>query len=411
MPPSIAEVHAALTASGQLFEMEEVEIRGVPTRTWKLAPRSLRAVLEQSLGNRDLTFLVYEDESLTFAEHFAAAATLAHRLIDDFGVRKGDRVAIAMRNFPEWSIAFWAAAAAGAVVVPLNAWWTGPELEYGLSDSGAVVVFADDERHERLQEHYAALPHVRGIIVAKPEHEVVAPALWFDEVLGDVDPNAQLPDVDLDPEDDATIFYTSGTTGFPKGALGTHRNICTNLMSLVFASSRASARSEAPPPAMPGGGEQNAYLLSVPFFHATGCHSVLVANLAFGGKIVIMYKWDAGRALELIERERITTFGGVPAMVWQVLDHPDFARRDTSSVRAIGYGGAAAGPELVRRTEAVLPGRTPPNGYGLTETSSVTTLNSGDDYLRRPDSVGVPVAGVDVKVVDPDGTALALGDV
>ena len=122
----------------------------------------------------------------------------------------------------------------------------------------------------------------------------------------------------------------------------------------------------------------------MPFFHATGCHSVLVANLFFGGKIVIMHKWDAGRALELIERERITTFGGVPAMVWQVLDHPDFAKRDISSVRSIGYGGAPAAPELVRRIEAMFPGRTPSNGYGLTETSSVTTLNSGSDYLPSP---------------------------
>ena len=221
-------------------------------------------------------------------------------------------------------------------------------------------------------------------------------------------------DVELAPEDDATIFYTSGTTGQPKGALGTHRNICTNLLSLAFSASRAAMRATDPAIADGAGvrtSDQNAYLLSVPFFHATGCHSILVANLAFGGKIVLMHKWDAGRALELIERERITTFGGVPAMVWQVLDHPDFARRDTSSVRAIGYGGAPAAPELVRRIEALLPGRTPSNGYGLTETSSVTTLNSGDDYLRKPDSVGVPVAVVDVKVVDPDGTALAVGDV
>ncbi len=411
MSPSIAQVHAALTAPGQMFEMEEVTIRGVPTRTWKLAPRSLRAVLEQSLAQRDLTFLVYEDETLTFGQHFAAVATLARRLIDDYDVRKGDRVAIAMRNFPEWSIAFWAAAAVGAVVVPLNAWWTGPELEYGLSDSGSVVAFVDEERADRLAEHLEALPALRGLVVAKAEHDVAAPARRFEDVLGDVDPDAPLPDVALDPEDDATIFYTSGTTGRPKGALGTQRNICTNLMSLVFASARSAARSEAPAPAAPGGGEQNAYLLSVPFFHATGCHSVLVANLAFGGKIVIMHRWDAGRALELIERERITTFGGVPAMVWQVLDHPDFATRDISSVKSIGYGGAPAAPELVRRIEAMFPGRTPSNGYGLTETSSVTTMNSGADYIAKPESVGVPVAVCDVKVVDDEGAALPVGDV
>jgi long-chain acyl-CoA synthetase len=194
--------------------------------------------------------------------------------------------------------------------------------------------------------------------------------------------------------------YTSGTTGRPKGALGTHRNICTNLVSLGFAGARAALRrpdnggtgngstDDGGDPA--GGTTQNTYLLSVPFFHATGCHSILVANLAAGGKIVIMYRWDPERALELIEREQVSTFGGVPAMVWQVLESPSFETRDISSVKSIGYGGAPAPPELVRRIEAMFPGRRPSNGYGLTETSSVTTMNAGADYLRKPDSVGVP---------------------
>ena len=338
MPPSIAEVHAALTAPGQMFEMEEVEIRGIPTRTWKHAPPSLRAVLEQSRAHGDLDFLVYEDEALTFAEHFAAVATLAHRLVDDFGVRKGDRVAIAMRNFPEWSVAFWAAAAAGAVVVPLNAWWTGPELEYGLERLGlGRRCSSTRSEHERLdrppRERFRTS---RGMIVAKAERRHrTAGALRFEDVLGDVDPPTRsCPTVEIDPEDDATIFYTSGTTGQPEGRA---RHASQHLHEPDEPRVRVGAiggplRSRRRPP-RPGAGEQNAYLLSVPFFHATGCHSVLVANLAFGGKIVIMYKWDAGRALELIERERITTFGGVPAMVWQVLDHPDFATRDISSVQ------------------------------------------------------------------------------
>jgi long-chain acyl-CoA synthetase len=414
--PSIAEVHASLTAPGQLFEMEELTIRGIPTRTWKNAPPSLRAVLEASKQFAGGDFLVYEDEHWSYERHYAEAAHLAGVLRRRFGIEKGDRVAIAMRNFPEWSIAFWAAAAAGAVIVPLNAWWTGPELEYGLADSGTSVLFVDGERLDRIEPHLASLPGVRAVVVARDDRaELPAGVLRFGDVLGDAPAAAELPaDVELAPEDDATIFYTSGTTGQPKGALGTHRNICTNLLSLAFSAARATMRATDPAAADGAGvrtSDQNAYLLSVPFFHATGCHSILVANLAFGGKIVLMHKWDAGRALELIEREHITTFGGVPAMVWQVLDHPDFGRRDTSSVRAIGYGGAPAAPELVRRIGALLPGRTPSNGYGLTETSSVTTLNSGDDYLRKPDSVGVPVAVVDVKVVDPDGTALAVGDV
>jgi acyl-CoA synthetase (AMP-forming)/AMP-acid ligase II len=154
---------------------------------------------------------------------------------------------------------------------------------------------------------------------------------------------------------------------------------------------------------------QQASLLSVPFFHATGCHSVLVANVATGGKLVLMHKWNPERALELIERERITTFGGVPSMVWQVLQSPDLATRDISSVQSIGYGGAPAPPELVRKIDELFPGRTPSNGYGLTETSSVTTSNGGADYLRKPESVGVPVAVCDVKVVDELGNDLPEG--
>lgn len=407
---SIAEVHALLTAPGSPFEMDEAVVRGVPLRVWKAAPPTLRDVLESSRARGDELFLVYEDERISFARHAALVATLARRMVEDLGVRKGDRVAIAMRNFPEWSVAFWAATAAGGVAVPLNAWWTAGELEYGLQDSGSRVLLCDAERHDRLAPSLGSLG-LDAVVVAKPTGPLVAGATAFDDVLGDVDDATPLPDVPLDPDDDATIFYTSGTTGFPKGALGTHRNICGNLVSLAFGNARGALRSGAELSALAGGGGgQNAYLLSVPFFHATGCHSILVANLAFGGKIVIMYKWDPERALELIERERVTTFGGVPSMVWEVLESPSLRTRDISSVKSIGYGGAPAPPELVRRIEAMFPGRTPSNGYGLTETSSVTTLNSGADYQRHPDSVGVPVPVVDVQVVDELGEPLPVGE-
>lgn len=409
--PSIAEIHARLTAPGQLLEMEERLIRGVPTRVWKNAPPSLAAVLMMSRGHGDSDFLVYEDDRWSFQRHFHACARLAGVLRDRYGIAKGDKVAIAMRNFPEWSVAFWAASAAGAVVVPLNAWWTGPELVYGLTDSQSKIAFVDAERLDRLEPELAKLAGLRLVVARDERSELAGGAEHFRAVLGSETAGAELPEVELDPDDDATIFYTSGTTGAPKGVLGTHRNICGNLLSLRFANMRAAMRGAVPgaPAAAPSG--QGVYLLSVPFFHATGCHSILVANLAVGNKLVIMHKWDAGRALELIERERVATFGGVPAMVWQVLTHPDFARRDISSVRSIGYGGAPAAPELVRKIEEMFPGRTPSNGYGMTETSSVTTMNMGIDYLRHPDSVGVPVAVCDVKVVDQEGRALPNGDV
>ena len=415
--PTLAEVTATLTAAGQPFEMEELDIRGIPTRTWKTAPSNLRTVLELSSHHGDKDFLVYEDERVTFDEHFRTAATLGRQLIDRFGITKGDRVAIAMRNLPEWIIAFWAAISVGAVVVPLNAWWVGDELSFGLSDSGTSVVFVDEERQGRILHHLAELPDLRAMIVTCEEHDpdhggrraaVGAmvdrpgsdpfPVIPFADVVGTPAPGATLPEVPIDPDDDATIFYTSGTTGRPKGAVGTHRNSVSNLMTLVFVSTTGTMRRSGTVADVSEGG-QNANLLSVPLFHATGCHAVLVTNTAAGGKLVMMHHFDPERALELIERERISIFGGVPAMVMQVIDSPAFAKTDTSSVRSISYGGAPAPPDLVRRIKQHFPAGAPGNGYGLTETSAMTTMNAGDDYVRKPDSVGPPAPVCDVAVV------------
>jgi long-chain acyl-CoA synthetase len=409
---SIDEANATLTAPGQMFEVEEVEIRGVTTRAWKNCPASLRIVLELSRAHGDKDLIVYEDERITFEEHFQRVAALSVGLRDRFGIEKGDRVSIVMRNLPEWAMAFWGASAAGAIVVPLNAWWTGSELEYGLADSGSAVVFVDSERLERIRPHLGALPDLRAVVVTDEDRRPVVPeqvgavtVIGFDELVGALSADTALPDVDIDPEDDATIFYTSGTTGKPKGAVGTHRNICTNLMSLFFLNTRASLRNAGglgTDVDGDGSTKQHAYLLSVPLFHATGCHAILVANTAAGNKLVMMHHWDPERALELIERERITTFGGVPAMVMQVIDSPNFAARDTSSVRAVAYGGAPAPPDLVRRIKEYFPVGSPSNGYGLTETSSVTTMNTGDDYIRKPESVGPAVPVVEVAVIPED---------
>jgi long-chain acyl-CoA synthetase len=396
--------------------MEDLEIGGVPIRAWKNAPPTLRSVLDLSVLQGEKPFVVYEDERLSFSEHYRRAATFSHRLIDDFGVRKGDRVAIAMRNYPEWLLAFWGATIAGGIVVPLNAWWTGPELEYGIADSGAAVLIVDEERAQRLRP-YADFG-VSDVIVARAQHPLTESEVAFDDVLGSVPADTTPPDVPLDPEDDATIFYTSGTTGFPKGALGSHRNICTNVMSLAFGALYAGARKaslsgdRAGPDveAMATGASEQAILLSVPLFHVTGCHAIMLGSISFGGKLVIMYKWDPERALDLIERERITTIGGVPAMVWQLLESPSFNDTDISSVTSIGYGGAPAPAELVRRIEQLFPGRTPTNGWGMTETSSTAASNNGIDYIQRPDSCGPPLPVNDVRVVAEDGQDVPQGD-
>ncbi|MEI8050636.1 MAG: AMP-binding protein [Actinomycetes bacterium] len=406
---SLTEATAALTAEGQMFEMGETTIRGVSTRTWKNAPESLRAVLERSRNHRDRDFIVYEDERITFAQHFDLAATFAHRLVE-LGVSKGDRVAIAMRNLPEWIVAFWGTVSIGAIAVPINAWWTGEELSYGLADSGSIVVVVDTERLGRIRpllDELEGLNHV--LVVSENRHE--SPDLGarhqrvsirsFSELLEETTAATELPAAEIQPDDDATIFYTSGTTGRPKGAVGTHRNSCSNLMNLFFISTRSTLRFGAGN-STDGVSIQNAYLLSVPLFHATGCQAVLVVNTAAGGKLVMMHHFDPDRALELIEREKITTFGGVPTMVMQVLDSPDLATRDTSSVRSVSYGGAPAPPELVRRIRETFPIGQPGNGYGMTETTAATAMNTGPDYVERPDSVGTAVPVTDVAVV-PEG--------
>jgi long-chain acyl-CoA synthetase len=396
---SIEAAVAALTQPDAPFAMEELMIRGIRTRVWKHAPPSLRAVLEGSRAHGALPFLVYEEERLSYAEHYRRVAALARALAGRFGVRKGDRIAIAMRNFPEWSIAFWAAAATGAIVVPLNAWMTGPELHYCLADSGARLLIADAERAERLLPHRASLP-LEAVLVARAGGALPQGMRRLEDVLGG---EGELPEVAIDPEDDATIFYTSGTTGKPKGALGTHRNICSNLLSLGFARARAL-------PA-PGTAPKTATLLSVPFFHVTGCHSVLCASLYGGNKLVLMHRWEPERAMQLIARERVNSFGGVPSMAWQVLEHPAFGRYDLSSVESIGYGGAPAAPELVARIAEKLSKAMPGNGYGLTETSSVTTQNAAEDYQRKPDSAGLPIPVCDLRVVDAAGRDVAPGEI
>jgi long-chain acyl-CoA synthetase len=391
-----------LTAEGQLLEMVEGDVDAIPMRLWKNAPPSLRTVFELSRAHGDKEFIVYEDDRWTFERHYRAVCAMAAWLVEDAGVAKGERVAIAMRNYPEWSVAFWAAVCVGAIAVPLNSWWTGEELAYGLSDSGTKVFIADIDRWERVAPHRDELP-LTSVVMARshaPDGTISLEAL-LDR---DVD---SLPAVELGPDDEVTIFYTSGTTGNPKGALGTQRNICTNLFNLMYAgiSRGVGAAASSTAPAL-----RPTQLLSVPFFHVTGCHSTLVPALAFGSKIVLMHRWDAERALELIEREQVTSFGGVPTMVWQVLESPDFDKRDTSSVQGIGYGGAPAPPELVRRIKEHFPTVSPGNGYGMTETSSLAVGNGGADYLRKPESVGRPAPVNDVMIADERGNEVATGE-
>jgi len=417
---SIAEAHARLTAPGQRFEMEELVIRGVRQRTWKNAPPTLRDIFlnGRAFGARE--FLVYEDDRATYEAFSRAAIALARQLQAD-GIRKGDRVAVIMRNLPEWPVAFYAGVLAGAIVTPLNGWWTGPELQYGLADSGTRVALVDDERLERIAPHLDELPDLEKVYVARlPAGADPGPrAVRLESVIGPVNgwkdlPDAPLPDVAIDPDDDATILYTSGTTGRPKGALGTHRNMTTNVMTSGIGAARNFLRAGQPlPESDPHKLPQRSSLLVVPLFHATGLSATLGPTMNAGGKIVLMRRWEAEQAMQLIERERIDATGGVPTIAWQLIEHPARSKYDLSSLVSVSYGGAPSAPELVRRIVEVFPGSAPGNGWGMTETTATFTGHTGRDYEARPDSAGPAAPVGEMEIRDPaDGvTVLPVGTV
>lgn len=249
---SYSEIHAALCAPGQFFEIETRDIRGVPTRTWKNAPATLREVIEQgarNAGSRD--FIMLSDERISHESHLELVNRLAAALVDELKVQKGDRVAIAMRNLPEWSVAFFAVTMVGAIAVPFNAFWNGEELAFAVSDCEPKVLIADGERLERLSRFQSVLRDV--VLVGtrlddRKETDELPPGIRdFNQLLeGDAKGRAAL---EIEPDDPATIFYTSGMTAKPKGVLGTHRNICSNLMSLMFAGLRAMEREGTSPTA------------------------------------------------------------------------------------------------------------------------------------------------------------------
>ncbi|QNE32120.1 acyl--CoA ligase [Sphingomonas sp. NBWT7] len=410
----IEETYRILTAPGAPFEMRDAVIRGVTLRTYANALNDLRRVFDlgRSWGERE--FIVYEGERQSYAAHFRAAGALGRVLTDRYGVKKGDRLVVAMRNLPEWSIAFWAGVSIGAVVTPLNAWGLGDELAYGIADSGARVAIVDGERLERLAPYVGGLD-LDALISVRTGDDYGAGAVTLDELIGPRDgyaglPDDPMPDPGLDTDDPATILYTSGTTGRPKGALGTHRNVLSNVISIAFNGARAAIRRGEELPAPDPDTAQRVNLLPVPLFHVTGTNSMLIPTVMAGAKLVLMHKWNAERFLELVERERVNSTTGVPAMVWQVLESPDFASRDLSSLDSYGYGGAAIAPELTQRFAELFPWFKPGQGYGATETSSVSVGNSAEDYLRHPDSVGLPVPVCDVKVVDGAGNTLPPGE-
>lgn len=391
----------AAHAPGGMFELVDAEVRGVQMKVFKHAPANLAQIFGLARGHGDKDFMVYEGERWSFATTFQHVDALAHRLTTAYGIEKGDRVAVAMRNYPEWAMSFAGILIAGGVSVSMNSWWTEDETDYALRDSGAKVLICDDQRYEHARKTCAEL----GIHVLLVRSELPSSA-GHDRWESALQLGVAAPAVEILPDDDATILYTSGTTGRPKGAVSTHRAVISALMAFsarqAIEGVRATVKPE-PDPFPPS------FILIVPLFHVTGCVAVLMSCFVAGLKLVIMYKWDAGKALEIIEKEKITNFIGVPTQSWDLVNHPDFAKYDTSSLRSIGGGGAPAPAALVHKVADSFKKGGPQLGYGMTETNAFGPGNRGADYVSHPTSTGRCAPPMLVEVRDDNGKALPVG--
>lgn len=399
---SQAEIREQLTAPGGPFEVVTEVVGGIEMKVYKDRMPSLRAVPEAARGHGDQDFIVYGHRRYSFEEFVDLANSVSRTLAEDFGVGPGDRIAVLSANNPEWCLSFWGAVDMGAILVGLNGWWKTDEILYGLADSGAKVLVADGRRFERIADHLDQCPELEAVFLVDTEPGDVGtdPRLHHFDVLTRR-PNAGFPDIDISEDDPAVIFYTSGTTGRPKGAISTHRNMVANLQNTIF-NTVANAMAD---PDTGGGGGQTTGLLTSPLFHVSGCHSSLVVGMLGGVKLVIPEgRFDPDTALRLIQDEQVTIWATVPTMVWRVCEHPARHDYDTSTVTSVAFGGSPSAEELQRKVRDTFPNvRSTSNAYGLTESSSVATVISGQEARDRPDSVGPPVPVVDIAVIAPDG--------
>ena len=402
-------IAAAHMGPGAALETETVTIDGQELSVFAHVPKNLGELYKLGLEFGDQTFLVYQQERFSFAESLDLALRMARILKEKYEIQLGDRVAICARNSPEWCMAYMAITLVGAIVVPMNSWWKSPELKYGLKDSDSKLIFLDPARLGLVKPFLDNLDV--QIVMIKPEVESAFPEFY--ELVRSVEPLSQdeLDEIEVFPEDKASIMYTSGSTGMPKGVLSTHRNIINALYTWRFVKEiteilRPELVEENPefPPAL---------LANVPLFHVTGSHAQFLASFIYSRKFVMMYKWDAEAALKLIEQERISVFHGVPTMAWEIMQSPNFETTDLSSLRGVQSGGASRPPEHLNMIMQKFPDSAIPGlGYGLTETNAIGAIISGKFYASRPNSTGRPTPPVtSVKIVDDEGNTLEDGGV
>ncbi len=398
-------VSEKLTEPGGEFEIIETEVLGNIIRDYKNRPQSVREIWLSTAQYADATYLVYENERISYREAHRQVNSLAGWLFEQ-GVRPGDRIAIAMRNYPEWMLIYWACVSVGVTVIGMNAWWTRPEMAYGINDAQPKLIFADAERLSRIVGN-PDIEHAPGLVGVRSDELPIGVIDWADVIKVSRD----LPSVEIDPDSDACIFYTSGTTGFPKGAQLTHRGCVANLLNMQYAAVSSmlavqAATGVSPPQDPP----RPVSLITTPLFHVTANNCAAYRATAAGGTIVLMYRWDAGEALRLIERERITSISGVPVIGRELIAHPAFDSTDTSSLLAITGGGAPVPPDQVLKLEHRIKTARPGTGYGMTETCGVITSIGGDFFVDKPDTVGPALPNFEVRCVDDAGRDVPTGE-
>ncbi|QDX80174.1 AMP-binding protein [Denitratisoma sp. DHT3] len=395
---------AQVTAPGAPFELVERELGGNTYRVFKNAPENVMHLINQGRQFGDKTFLVYQGQRWSFNEFFRHADALASQLAGRYGVQKGDRVAIAMRNRPEWMAAFVAIVSLGAIAVPLNSWSQREELVQNLANAEPKVLFCDPER----------LAHVTGDLDGLDIQAVVTDASvaeggrisHYDKLCVDA---LTPPPVDIGGDDPVMIMYTSGTTSGAKGVLSNHRAFCQALMNIDFVSAITAMASPQRIQAMMASGFEPAALLSVPLFHVSGLQALFLGALKAGRKIVIMYKWDVDQAIDLIEQERLTQLNGSPAMMQQLFASPRFDQADMSSIAAVGFGGSATPQVLLDTTLRKFPNSLPGTGYGLTETNSTASSFTAEAFAYKPRSSGIISPIVEIHAEDDLGNVLPKG--
>lgn len=402
-----ARVHAALSGPGGPFAVvREEDGPQAGSLVYADGPRTLREFVETTWAFGDQPFLIAGERSCSYGEFFAAASALACRLSERYGLRPGDRVVVAMRNCPEWQIAFWAAQLAGLVAVPLDARWTEDEFTYALDDCGPGALLVDGERLPLVAD-WARRAGARVIVFhGEDHHRAQEDRVERYEDLPAPDPFAAPPDVEIRPEDDATIIYTSGTAGRPRGAVATQLAQAGAARNPRFHEA-ASALGRG---VIPGQGPAPVTLLTFPFFHVAA-FAGLCAAMSAGGAVVLMREWDAQEALRLIREHRVTQYSGAPATALQLL--AEAARTDDAleSLRVLETGGAAAPRDLVARLTARYGERIEPrNGYGPAETGGCVMANLGAEYRLHPGSAGRPTPSTEVRIAGPSGEALPEGE-